>query len=42
MEKARQEILDKSGSQNVFGLDLDLASFESIRKFVQTLVEGDL
>lgn len=36
MEKARQEILDKSGSQNVFGLELDLASLESIRKFVQT------
>ncbi|XP_053687546.1 retinol dehydrogenase 12-like [Sabethes cyaneus] len=38
MEKARQEILDKSGSQNVFGLELDLASLESIRKFVQTFL----
>ncbi|XP_050095894.1 retinol dehydrogenase 12-like isoform X1 [Anopheles aquasalis] len=38
MEKARQEILDKSGSQNVFGLELDLASFESIRSFVKTFL----
>ncbi|XP_055628991.1 retinol dehydrogenase 12-like isoform X2 [Toxorhynchites rutilus septentrionalis] len=38
MEKARQEILDKSGSQNVFGLELDLASFQSIKKFVQTFL----
>ncbi|XP_058832542.1 retinol dehydrogenase 12-like [Topomyia yanbarensis] len=38
MEKARQEILDKSGSQNVFGLELDLASLESIRKFVRTFL----
>ncbi|XP_049291578.1 retinol dehydrogenase 12-like isoform X2 [Anopheles funestus] len=38
MEKARQEILDKSGSQNVFGLELDLASFESIRNFVKTFL----
>ncbi|XP_053666926.1 retinol dehydrogenase 12-like [Anopheles marshallii] len=38
MEKARQEILDKSGSQNVFGLELDLASFESIRAFVKTFL----
>ncbi|XP_058066298.1 retinol dehydrogenase 12-like [Anopheles bellator] len=38
MEKARQEILDKSGSQNVFGLDLDLASFDSIRGFVKTFL----
>ncbi|EAT34252.1 AAEL013483-PA [Aedes aegypti] len=38
MEKARQEILDKSGSQNVFGLELDLASFDSIRNFVRTFL----
>ncbi|XP_055603257.1 retinol dehydrogenase 11-like isoform X2 [Uranotaenia lowii] len=38
MEKARQEILDASGSQNVFALELDLASFESIRKFVRTFL----
>ena len=36
MEAARQEILDRSGSHSVYAMDLDLASFDSIRKFVKT------
>lgn len=30
----RQEIINKSGNQNIYAKQLDLSSFESIRKFV--------
>jgi NAD(P)-dependent dehydrogenase (short-subunit alcohol dehydrogenase family) len=36
MEAARQEIMKCSGSNSIFAMDLDLASFDSIRKFVKT------
>lgn len=33
-ERARQAIIEKTGNHNVFNYELDLASLQSIRKFV--------
>jgi retinol dehydrogenase-12 len=38
-EDALKEILERSGSKNVHFLQLDLASFDSIKKFVQKFTE---
>uniref|UniRef100_U5EY50 Putative dehydrogenase with different specificities related to short-chain alcohol dehydrogenase n=1 Tax=Corethrella appendiculata TaxID=1370023 RepID=U5EY50_9DIPT len=41
MERVKQRILDRSGSQNVFGIQLDLSSFDSIRKFAKKFLESE-
>lgn len=33
-EAARKEIIEKSGNENVFNMELDLSSMESVRDFV--------
>lgn len=40
-EKARNYIIQKSGNANVHLMELDLASFKSIRKFVQEFLQTD-
>lgn len=34
-EATRQDIIDKTGNNNIFNWELDLASLDSIRKFVR-------
>lgn len=34
-EKARNEVIEKTGNMNIYNRSLDLSSFESIRKFAK-------